>query len=117
MTQAGDAETGRIAQMRDSLAWRRWGPYVSDRQWGTVREDYSADGDAWAYFPHDHARSRAYRWGEDGIGGGGLGGVGQDVFFFVPWRRAGERAGSDLQGSVFRNDQCRRHSRRRLQGI
>ena len=49
--------------------WRKWGPYVSERQWGTVREDYSADGDAWNYFPHDHARSRAYRWGEDGIGG------------------------------------------------
>ncbi|MEM6673329.1 MAG: glucosidase [Planctomycetota bacterium] len=47
--------------------WRRWGPYLSDRQWGTVREDYSADGDAWAHFPHDHARSRAYRWGEDGL--------------------------------------------------
>ncbi|MFK3974199.1 MGH1-like glycoside hydrolase domain-containing protein [Pseudomonas sp. NPDC087358] len=49
--------------------WREWGPYVSDRQWGTVREDYSADGDAWAYFPHDHARSRTYRWGEDGLAG------------------------------------------------
>ncbi len=49
--------------------WRRWGTYVSERQWGTVREDYSADGDAWGSFPHDHARSRAYRWGEDGIGG------------------------------------------------
>ena len=49
--------------------WRKWGPYVSERQWGTVREDYSADGDAWNYLPHDHARSRAYRWGEDGIGG------------------------------------------------
>ncbi|MBN4067379.1 glucosidase [Simkania negevensis] len=47
--------------------WRRWGPYVAERAWGTVREDYSADGDAWAYFPHDHARSRAYRWGEDGL--------------------------------------------------
>ena len=46
-----------------------WGPYVSERQWGTVREDYSADGDAWDYFPHDHARSRAYRWGEDGLAG------------------------------------------------
>ncbi len=52
-------------------AWRRWGPYLSDRQWGTVREDYSAGGDAWNSFPHDHARSRAYRWGEDGIGGFG----------------------------------------------
>src|SRR5918911_1163043 len=49
--------------------WRKWGPYVSERAWGTVREDYSADGNAWAYFPHDHARSRAYRWGEDGIAG------------------------------------------------
>jgi len=49
--------------------WREWGPYVSDRQWGTVREDYSADGDAWDFFPHDHARSRAYRWGEDGLAG------------------------------------------------
>ena len=49
--------------------WRDWGPYLSERQWGTVREDYSADGDAWAYFPHEHARSRAYRWGEDGLAG------------------------------------------------
>jgi hypothetical protein len=49
--------------------WKRWGPYLSERQWGTVREDYSAHGTAWDYLPHDHARSRAYRWGEDGIGG------------------------------------------------
>ncbi len=49
--------------------WKRWGPYVSERQWGTVREDYSPGGTAWEFFPHDHARSRAYRWGEDGIGG------------------------------------------------
>ncbi|SRR5579875_1980198 len=49
--------------------WKRWGPYLSERQWGTVREDYSANGDAWNYFPHDHARSRVYRWGEDGIAG------------------------------------------------
>src|SRR3984885_15419924 len=49
--------------------WRRWGPYVSERQCGTVREDYSAGGTAWEYFPHDHARSRAYRWGEDGLAG------------------------------------------------
>ncbi len=49
--------------------WRKWGPYLSERQWGTVREDYSPDGCAWDSFPHDHARSRAYRWGEDGIGG------------------------------------------------
>jgi len=51
------------------MDWKRWGPYLSERQWGTVREDYSASGDAWAYFPHEHSRFRAYRWGEDGIGG------------------------------------------------
>src|SRR6476620_6257875 len=49
--------------------WNRWGPFLAERAWGTVREDYSADGDAWNYFPHDHARSRAYRWNEDGIAG------------------------------------------------
>src|SRR5712664_4125289 len=49
--------------------WRRWGPYVAERAWGTVREDYSADGNAWDYFTHDMARSRAYRWGEDGLAG------------------------------------------------
>src|SRR6266404_5015308 len=53
----------------DISSWRRWGPYVSDRAWATVREDYSADGNAWAYLPHDLARSKAYRWGEDGIFG------------------------------------------------
>ena len=47
--------------------WKRWGPYLSERQWATVREDYSEQGDPWSYFPHDHARSRAYRWGEDGL--------------------------------------------------
>src|SRR5207247_3769027 len=52
-----------------SAHWRRWGPYLSERQWGTVREDYSSGGAAWDYFPHDHARSRAYRWGDDGLGG------------------------------------------------
>jgi hypothetical protein len=59
----------RLQQARRGAGWRRWGPYVSERQWGTVREDYSADGDAWVYFPHDHARSRAFRWGEDGLAG------------------------------------------------
>ena len=54
---------------RKEANWRLWGPYLSDRAWGTVREDYSADGDAWDYFPHDHARSRAYRWNEDGLAG------------------------------------------------
>ncbi|MBD1927156.1 glucosidase [Trichocoleus sp. FACHB-90] len=63
-------EEKRLEEDRDRQAyWRRWGPYLSERQWGTVREDYSPDGAAWQYFPHDHARSRAYRWGEDGIAG------------------------------------------------
>ena len=63
-------EAARLAEANaHRQPWRKWGPYVSERQWGTVREDYSADGDAWNYFPHEHARSRAYRWGEDGIGG------------------------------------------------
>src|SRR6266581_1044854 len=53
----------------DGAAWRRWGPYVSERAWGTVREDYSPDGCAWDYFPHEAARSRAYRWNEDGLAG------------------------------------------------
>jgi hypothetical protein len=62
------AEALRLAEAEARTAhWRRWGPYLSERQWGTVREDYSAHGTAWDYFPHDHARSRAYRWGEDGI--------------------------------------------------
>jgi len=60
----------RLAQALDRIVhWRRWGPYLSDRQWGTVREDYSHNGSAWDYFTHDQARSRAYRWGEDGIAG------------------------------------------------
>ena len=54
---------------KDGQAWKHWGPYLSERQWGTVREDYSYSGDAWNFFTHDHARSRAYRWGEDGLGG------------------------------------------------
>jgi mannosylglycerate hydrolase MGH1-like protein/glycosyl hydrolase family 63 len=62
------AEERRLAEAGARTAhWRRWGPYLSERQWGTVREDYSPDGTAWDYFPHDHARSRAYRWGEDGL--------------------------------------------------
>ena len=60
-----NATAGRGAAREKN--WKRWGPYLSERQWGTVREDYSADGDCWNYFPHDHARSRAYRWGEDGM--------------------------------------------------
>jgi hypothetical protein len=64
------AEWKRLAEAREQgNPWRRWGPYLSERQWGTVREDYSPNGDAWNFFTHDHARSRAYRWGEDGLAG------------------------------------------------
>ena len=72
-TRAGARKTAEHARMDDQASgradWRRWGPYLAERAWGTVREDYSADGDAWRYFPHEHARSRAYRWNEDGIAG------------------------------------------------
>ena len=64
------AEQVRLDEARQLKApWKKWGPYLSERQWGTVREDYSENGDAWNFFTHDHARSRAYRWGEDGIAG------------------------------------------------
>jgi len=63
-------EQKRLNDARDSgVPWKKWGPYLSERQWGTVREDYSNDGNAWNYFSHDQARSRAYKWGEDGLGG------------------------------------------------
>src|SRR5271154_4353355 len=69
-TKTGNAEEQRLEQSRArEKHWKRWGPYVSERAWGTVREDYSASGSAWEYFPHDHARSRAYRWNEDGLAG------------------------------------------------
>lgn len=65
-----DAESRRLEAVRTQGApWRKWGPYLSERQWGTVREDYSTSGDAWDYFSHDQARSRTYRWGEDGLAG------------------------------------------------
>src|SRR5213082_1011946 len=64
------AEQQRLNDTRqEKFAWKKWGPYLSERQWGTVREDYSEGGDAWHYFTHEQARSRAYRWGEDGLAG------------------------------------------------
>ena len=70
MTIYDTREGARLATNRQrAKPWARWGPYLAERAWGTVREDYSADGEAWGYFPHDHARSRAYRWNEDGLGG------------------------------------------------
>ncbi len=68
--QSTTAEHARLEEARGrGIAWKQWGPYLSERQWGTVREDYSENGDAWDYFTHDQARSRAYHWGEDGIAG------------------------------------------------
>ncbi len=67
---SNNEETKRLEESRkNNIPWKKWGPYLSERQWGTVREDYSENGDAWNFFTHDHARSRAYRWGEDGIAG------------------------------------------------
>lgn len=68
MAETRDPEALRLAECLDRTRhWKRWGPYLSERAWGTVREDYSADGSAWEYLPHDHSRSRAYRWNEDGL--------------------------------------------------
>ena len=66
-------EQKRLNEAREAgIPWKKWGPYLSERQWGTVREDYSEDGNAWDYFTHDQSRSRAYRWGEDGLGGSAM---------------------------------------------
>jgi Mannosylglycerate hydrolase MGH1-like glycoside hydrolase domain len=74
------AEGKRLAEnTAHKVFWKKWGPYLSLRQWGTVREDYSEDGEPWQYFPHDHARSRVYRWGEDGLGG--ISDINQDLCF------------------------------------
>ena len=108
-----NAERTRLAaDARREKNWKRWGPYLSERQWGTVREDYSPDGDCWDYFPHDHARSRAYRWGEDGLARHHRPRV-PAVF------RAGavERQGSDPQGAALRPDRPRGQSRRGREGV
>ena len=64
-----DTERARLLERKNNKGWKKWGPYLTERQWGTVREDYSANGDAWNSITHDMARSKAYRWGEEGIGG------------------------------------------------
>jgi len=70
VSQNPTAEHRRLSDSANRRAdWKNWGPYLAERAWGTVREDYSASGDAWNHFPHDHARSRAYRWNEDGLAG------------------------------------------------
>src|SRR5450631_2271075 len=67
LSPVGQEKLRLLACTEKNPAWKKWGPYLSERQWGTVREDYSESGAAWDYLPHDHARSRAYRWGEDGL--------------------------------------------------
>ena len=70
LTYVEVTEQKRLNEAREKgIPWKKWGPYLSERQWGTVREDYSRDGNAWDYFSHDQSRSRAYHWGEDGLAG------------------------------------------------
>ena len=112
-TKPADAESERLRQDATRGAnWKRWGPYLSERQWGTVREDYSPDGDCWDYFPHDHARSRAYRWGEDGL-------LGISRPRVPALLRAGpvERQGPDPQGTAVRPHRRRGQPRRGRQGV
>ena len=106
-------EQKRLNEAREAgVPWKKWGPYLSERQWGTVREDYSQDGNAWDYFTHDQARSRAYRWGEDGLGG-----ISDDkqrlCFALALWN------GRDpiLKERALRPDQQRGQPRRGRQGV
>ena len=107
-----NAEQKRLEDARTGTPWRKWGPYLSERQWGTVREDYSEGGDAWNYFTHDQARSRAYRWGEDGLAG--ISDVNQHLCFALAlWN------GKDpiLKERLVRADQQRGESRRGREGV
>ena len=97
MIEPPTAEQGRMATHEDRVQWRKWGPYVSDRQWGTVREDYSATGEAWDYFPFDIAHQRVYRWGEDGIFG--ISDVNQHLCFALAmWNENDDRLKERLFG-------------------
>ena len=106
-------EQKRLNEAREKgIPWKKWGPYLSERQWGTVREDYSKDGNAWDYFSHDQSRSRAYHWGEDGLAG--LSDDKQQLCFALAlWN------GRDpiLKERLVRPDEQRKQSRRRCQGI
>jgi hypothetical protein len=101
-TNESGAELTRLEEDREGqAAWKKWGPYLSERQWGTVREDYSSNGDAWNYFTHDNAQYRAYRWGEDGLAG-----ISDNrQLLFSRWRFGTGR--SDPQGTVVRIEQQR----------
>ena len=106
-------EHARLEEARTgTAAWKKWGPYLSERQWGTVREDYSETGDAWNFFTHDHARSRAYRWGEDGIAG-----ISDDkqrlCFSLALWNGKDP----DPQGAALRADQQPGQPRRGREGV
>ena len=111
---ADTAEGRRLADndQRRKAHWNRWGPFLSARAWGTVREDYSPDGTAWDYFPHDHARSRAYRWSEDGL-------AGHQRSPSARLLRPGalERERPDPEGAALRPDQLRGQPRRGRQGV
>ena len=103
----------RLEEAREQkIPWKKWGPYLSERQWGTVREDYSENGNAWDYFTHDQARSRAYHWGEDGLAG-----ISDDrqrlCFALALWN------GKDpiLKERAVRADQQRGQSRRGREGV
>ena len=107
------AESSRLHDARTrKVPWRKWGPYLSERQWGTVREDYSDVGNAWDYFSHDQARSRAYRWGEDGLAG-----ISDDTQQLVLRAGAVERQRSDPQGAAVRPHEQRGQPRRGRQGV
>ena len=110
---ADTAEGRRLAENdRRAAHWKRWGPYLAERAWGTVREDYSPNGTAWDYFPHDHARSRAYRWNEDGLAG-----ISRPPPAALLRARALERQGPDPQGAALRPDRTRGQPRRGRQGV
>src|SRR5208283_3152835 len=106
------AEQQRLDDERQGkFLWKKWGPFLSERQWGTVREDYSESGDAWNFFTHDQARSRAYRWGEDGLAG-----ISDDkqhlCFALALWN------GNDHpQGAALRIDEQRGQPRRGCEGV
>ena len=105
--------TGRAEDnLFEANPWYEWGPYLSERAWGTVREDYSDNGDAWSFFPHDHARSRAYRWNEDGMAG--LSDIRPRA---VPGLGALERRRPDPQGAHVRPHRSARKPRRGRQRV
>ena len=106
-------EQKRLNDARETgVPWKKWGPYLSERQWGTVREDYSQDGNAWDYFSHDQSRSRAYRWGEDGLAG--ISDDKQQLCFAIALWNGRD---PNLERAPVRSDQQRGQSRRGCEGV